>query len=109
MPAFKEWNDLYHDAGLLIILNNDSDSLADAENYLINTIGFTATDHVQYIGDTSPFVWDSYGYGGYPTSILIDRDGNIRQQDLGAIDMNYPPDYRHDDWTNAIAELTGGS
>ena len=109
MPAFKEWNDQYHDDGFLLIFNNDADSLADAENYLINTTGFTATDHVDYIGNTSPDIWGPYGLEGYPTSVLLDRDGMIRQQDVGAIDMNYPPDMRHDDWTNAIEELTGGS
>ena len=103
MPSFKTWNDSYHADGLLFIFDNDADSMADAENYLIDVVGFTSTDHVQYIGETNPDVWAQYGYGGYPTMVLIDRDGNIRKQSLGAIDG----EPFHSQWQTVIEQLVG--
>jgi hypothetical protein len=112
MPAFFDWTNQFGDDGFMCIFTNDADSMTNAENYLTQTVGFVAGTYVDYIGTPDPNVWAGggpYGQDGYPTSVLIDRDGMIRQQDVGAIDMNYPPDMRFDDWSNAIQELTGGS
>jgi len=109
MPSFKVWNDLYHADGFWIIFNNDADTLEAAESYLVGTIGFTADDHVDYIGNTNPDIWGPYGLTGYPTTVLLDRDGKIRLQAVGAIDQDYAGYEIHTQFEKCIKELCGVS
>lgn len=88
-----------------MVFDNPDDTMVVAENYLNSIVGFEATNHVQYIGTADPDPWTQYGFMGYPTTILIDRDGNIRQQALGAFDQS--PTF--DAWEATIQELTGAS
>jgi hypothetical protein len=76
--------------------------MSTSEDYL-SGVGFTADDHVSYIGVTSPNVWNSYGFAGSPTMVLLDRDGYIRKQSCGAIDG----EPYHTDWQTVIEQLLG--
>lgn len=98
----------YQSFGYYAILVWD-DSLDFMQDYF-DTNGWTATDCYKESGDhqvmgaySTAFNLDSPGYLGHPQNILIDRDGNVRKYDVGAIDG----EPRATDWRNGIEELLG--
>jgi hypothetical protein len=95
----------YQSLGYYSILVWD-DSLDFMQDYF-STNGWTATDCYKETSDHQ--VMGAYsaafssGSLGHPQNALVDRDGNVRKYDVGAIDG----EPRATQWREAIEELLG--
>ena len=79
MPALEQTYGKYKDQGLVVLAVNEAESADKVAQYMQNYgLSFTA------VLDTDLSIGRLYRITGYPTTWLVDREGNLRQLRRGA-------------------------
>jgi hypothetical protein len=107
LPDVKKLYDYYKDGGFQYVGDDDSgETISDITTYYQGNPNSYSQGFESYAG-VDP-AWPSYDptghIEGYPTTVLIDRDGMIRLEVVGALMGNDLVN-----WSTTISELTGVS
>ena len=83
MPALEAFYEQHAQAGFVVIGINNGESVGEVESYLDDiSLSFPIWLDEQFLGESA------FGVNNLPTSFLIDRNGQVRLQWLGAIKLS---------------------
>ncbi|MCC7359177.1 MAG: TlpA family protein disulfide reductase [Anaerolineales bacterium] len=88
MPLLQAAHEAYHEQGLTILAVDLDDPLADVQAFRAE-LGLT----FPLLLDPGTTVTDLYRVRGWPTSYVINRDGLVSRQHLGALDADQLNEY----------------
>jgi thiol-disulfide isomerase/thioredoxin len=83
MPSLQSYYQQNQDKGVLVVAINAGESQAQVEQF-VNEFGLT----LDIVLDPNMQVMAEFDVGSLPTSIFIDRDGNIRGRHMGLIERH---------------------
>jgi thiol-disulfide isomerase/thioredoxin len=83
MPSLQSYFQQNQDKGVLVVAINAGESQAQVEQF-VNEFGLT----LDIVLDPNMQVMAEFDVGSLPTSIFIDRDGNIRGRHMGLIERH---------------------
>ena len=83
LPHVRDWYNAYHDKGLTVISVHYPEFSFEADyNNLVDALKRLNVPY-PVAQDNDGATWDAYGQRYWPTVYLIDKQGNIRYQQIG--------------------------
>jgi thiol-disulfide isomerase/thioredoxin len=88
MPMLQTASESYQDQGVVILAVNNAEPASQIQTFA-DTLGL----HLTIVLDEEARLQRMFGIVGYPTSIFIDREGNVYATHLGAVNSEQITEY----------------